>query len=303
MEIGFAHKIVAHIAGAIESGDTQISIIETFVYSEALTNVADHIYLMLRGPIYRELVKVDISASSWGNYLTVARGQGGTSARAWPLGTVLYATTHEDHFNAIIQSGENRIVDYNPNEILSPLFAGEKIYQSGPSGCERWWVSYNGTDAYWSLITGAPCSEEAYEDIGWTYEILRPGPVWEVKFADCWEQNAAQPYGVWNAGRQSWDAEAYNAIADWLSITPIGTWATDYEPDAVRVTTLYDAVSWSFTMWFGTHAVNFSGVGPNETITFGTSVQTWGWITGMRILFVLPRADRYITNIEFRIPA
>jgi hypothetical protein len=169
--ISLPQKATTHLLYAIAPSDTQISI-RINEFDQILSYDGD-VYLMLRGPVYRELVKVDQSLSSWGNYLKIARGQGGTQARAWPRGALLFATTHEDHYNSILQAGESRTIDYNPNQILSPLYAGEKIYQSGPSGCERWWKSFNAVNPYWDIITGDPCAAEEYTDIGWTYDLLK----------------------------------------------------------------------------------------------------------------------------------
>jgi photosystem II stability/assembly factor-like uncharacterized protein len=113
--------------------------------------------------------------------LTVARGQGGTSAKSWKTGALIFASTHADHYNSIIQAGACRTITYNPNEVLSPLYAGEKVYQNSPAGCERWWKSFNGSDPYWDIITGAKCGAENYEDIGWDYELLLLGDPWSEK--------------------------------------------------------------------------------------------------------------------------
>ncbi len=142
MTIGLGHKVVAHLFEAITLSATECKTFRN-EYGQ-IFEAPDDVYLMLRGPVNRELIKIDLSASQWGNYLTIARGQGGTTAYAWPVGTMMFATTHEDHYNSIIQRGANRTIDYNPNTILSPLYAGEEIYQSGPAGCERWWKSFNG---------------------------------------------------------------------------------------------------------------------------------------------------------------
>lgn len=170
--IGFTHKAVAHLAAAIGTSDTTIAVHLT-EWESIFRAPEDSVYLMLRGPVNRELIKVDLSSSVWGEYLTIARGQGGTSAVAWPVGSMMFATTSADFYNEIEQRGANRIIDYNPNQVLTPLFAGEKVYQNSPAGCERWWKSFNGVDAYWDLISGTPCGTEAYEDVGWDYDILK----------------------------------------------------------------------------------------------------------------------------------
>lgn len=203
MSIGFAHKAVGHLAQAIGSSDTTIAL-QQMEYEPVLSAQGDDVYLMLRGPVNRELVKVDLSASVWGSYLSVARGQGGTSAVAWPVGSMLFATTHEDHYNSIIQAGQNRTIDYNPNETLTPLYAGEKIYQSGPAGCERWWKSFDDTNLYWDIITGSPCANEAYFDIGWTYPILK---------SSLSEQTVTYFWDAYNAGSGTpWPTNPSNMI-------------------------------------------------------------------------------------------
>ena len=181
MTIGFTHKAMAHLTAAITASALTISI-QAAEYNEVLSAQGDDLYLMLRGPVNRELIKVDLSTSIWGQVLNIERGQGGTIAAAWPQGSMLFATTHEDHYNSIMQAGAQRTIDYNPNEILSPLYAGEKIYQSGPAGCERWWKSFNAVNPYLDIVTGAPCGTEVYKSIGWTYDLLSLGDPWQMAF-------------------------------------------------------------------------------------------------------------------------
>ena len=95
MTIGLTHKAVAHLAAAIGVSDTQL-VVGPSEYEPILSADGDSIYLLIRGPVNRELVKVSLQASEWGSYLTVERGQGGTTAVTWPLGSMLFATTHED---------------------------------------------------------------------------------------------------------------------------------------------------------------------------------------------------------------
>ena len=302
MPTGFTHKAVAHLTAAILAADVQCQIYLN-EYDQVLA-AYDDVYLMLRGPVYRELVKVDLSASKWGEYLTVARGQGGTSARTWPVGTLLFSTTHADHYNSIVQRGASRTIDYNPNQILAPLYAGEKIYQNGPAGCERWWKSFNGSDAYWDLITGAACSAESYEDVGFDYPLLIPGETWEVKLDNTfWQQSATEPYGVWNGAQNRWEAQFYDGLWNWISIVPATTWNVNYEPDALRITSPYGP-SQGFNVYilFGTHLSNIGQKRSGDIITYGTSIQTYGWISGIRILFSSMWSNPYLTNIEFRIP-
>jgi photosystem II stability/assembly factor-like uncharacterized protein len=179
MAIGLSHKATAHLLVAIGTTTTQL-VIDAQAFESFIRVPGDSIYAILRDPINRELVKIDVAGST-SPILTVTRGQGGSTPSAFKVGALLFASTHADHYNSIIQAGSARIVDYNPNEILSPLYAGEEIYQTGPAGCERWWKSYNGVDAYWDIITGVACGAEVYTDIGWSYEILMAGDPWTEK--------------------------------------------------------------------------------------------------------------------------
>jgi photosystem II stability/assembly factor-like uncharacterized protein len=180
MTIGFAHKAIGHLLAAVGTSDTELKV-DSQVFESFIRIPGDDKYAILRDPVNREIVKIDIAGST-SPILTVARGQGGTSAKSWKTGALIFASTHADHYNSIIQAGAYRTIDYNPNEILSPLYAGEKVYQNSPAGCERWWKSFNGADPYWDIITGDPCGSEVYKDIGWDYDLLMPGDPWSMAY-------------------------------------------------------------------------------------------------------------------------
>lgn len=179
MTISFSHKAIGHLVEPATDSDVWMKVSPQVF--ESFVRPGGNVYALIRGAINREVVKIDVSASI-NEMLKVARGQGGTTANAWPAGALLFNSTNEDHYNAIIQLGENRTIDYNPNEILAPLYAGEKIYQNAPAGCERWWKAFNGVNPYWDIITGEPCGEENYKDIGWTYDLLIPADPWQKAF-------------------------------------------------------------------------------------------------------------------------
>lgn len=178
MTISFSNKAIGHLLEAVTDSDVWMKVSPQVF--ESFVRPGGNVYALVRGPINREIVKIDASGSLNEN-LKVTRGQGGTTANAWPMGALLFNSTNEDHYNAIIQLGESRVIDYNPNEILAPLYAGEKVYQNGPAGCERWWISFNAVNPYWDIFTGAPCGAEFYEDIGWTYDLLILGDPWSEK--------------------------------------------------------------------------------------------------------------------------
>jgi hypothetical protein len=230
MTISFSHKAIGHILEAVDDSDVWMKVSPQVF--ESFVRPGGDVYALIRGPVNREIVKIDASGSLNEN-LKVDRGQGGTSANAWPLGALLFNSTNEDHYNSIIQRGENRVIDYNPNQVLSPLYAGEKIYQDSPAGCERWWVSFNGTDPYWDIFTGQACGDEYYQDIGWDYDLLLPVPGWSG-----WLDVTGPSY--WTLVLGNWDGSKYTTeftdpYYD-LRLEPDGTWHANQEPTKIRVT-------------------------------------------------------------------
>jgi 6-phosphogluconolactonase (cycloisomerase 2 family) len=133
-----------------------------------------YMLVVLRGPIDREIVKIDIAASvdnEVDKYLTVERGQGGTGSQAWPAGTLIFLSTTADHYGDLLQPDATRQIDFNPNGALAPNYAGEKVFQY--AGCKiRWFMSFNAVDPYWALIAGEPCPNEVW--------LQPPGFDWPV---------------------------------------------------------------------------------------------------------------------------
>ncbi len=231
MSISITHKGLGHLVEAVNSSNHYLRL--TPGDAQAFTAVnGDYIYAMLRGVLQREIVRIDVAASQLANgLLTVARGQGGTTAQAWPAGTLVLASTNADHYNSLLQLGVYRTIDYNPNEVLTPAYRGEKVYQNGPAGCERWWKAYNGTDPYWDIITGMPCSGEIYQDIGWDYSLLVSGtPV-------CWEKHTDDTQWSAISGWGSWDGAKWVSTSSYLYLDPpLGEWATGFRPLRMRLT-------------------------------------------------------------------
>lgn len=295
MRIGISHKAVAHLATAIADDATMIAVHPTEYEPILSAAPGDFVYLLIRGPANRELVKVTVDWAAWGGYLTIARGQGGTTARAWPAGSMLFATTHADHFNSIIQSGA-RTIDYNPNSILAPLYAGEKIYQSGPAGCERWWQSYNGVDSYWSLITGAPCGAESYGDEGFDWPILT-GPSWDDSHFDDtnWELEFTG-YGSWTG--VYWDSVDVSSNLR-VYLKALDAWNVGYEPTKVRLTIGGDDTSLKFNMKFGTQVHVMDTVYKNlEELDIDPAWYTDGPLSVIQ-LYQFNAWKFWLTKIEF----
>jgi len=92
----------------------------------------------------REIVKVTGISGRW---LTISRGQQSTTARSWPIGTLIEQRPTADDMSDIIQREGFRTVSYDPNGVLIAQYPGEKIYERG-----KWWKNISGTT--WQLIAG-----------------------------------------------------------------------------------------------------------------------------------------------------
>lgn len=100
-----------------------------------------------------EIVK--ITAIS-GNVFTIVRSQEGTSNVAWPVGSVIVQRLTAGNLDTFFQKGSNRTFPYNPNGLLTALYPGEKVYQTGAESCElKWWINITGTT--WALLAGDLC--------------------------------------------------------------------------------------------------------------------------------------------------
>jgi 6-phosphogluconolactonase (cycloisomerase 2 family) len=154
-ETVFPELAYCRIRGGISATDTDIPIYpgdasnllpawtSGQVFYMTITDAENHI----------EVVKVtDIKLKS----LTVERGQDSTVARQWYDGAMMTPRLNAALLDASLQQETERQVAFNPNGVLTPLYRGEKVFQSGPSDCEkRWFKSVEGTK--WRLIAGAAC--------------------------------------------------------------------------------------------------------------------------------------------------
>ncbi len=106
-----------------------------------------------------------------GPTLTVERGQGGTSARAWEVGSLIACRVTAENANRWLQKGNNREGAYNPNYVLTGAYTGEKYYQTGPDAAQRrWWINVTGDK--WRLLTGDIFGSEYYDSWGWVFAPL-----------------------------------------------------------------------------------------------------------------------------------
>jgi len=258
----------------------------------------------------REIVKVTAIS---GSQLTITRGQGGTDARAWPVGSLIEQRPTKDDMAAFIQPAAFRTVAYNPNGVISATYPGEKVYQTDAGACKkRWWK--NVTSNLWQLIAGTICDGEIVDTDpeSPTYGYIIKG--WTAYFDNtCW-----QPFG----GLGSWDGSEWDA--SWhaagggfyeLVLEEIGTWAVSLgEPSQMRLT--FTGASYldinavytsdmdnlgNYTCWHGdtiqsgeAFALNWTGkTGHIDRLLTNTGTINTGTCTGN------PHDNYSITNIEF----
>lgn len=135
-----------------------------------------------------EIVKV-ISLDE--NILSVNRGQGGTTARAWRAGTILAGRLIAEHLDRFIQKGIYRSGAYNPNGVLTGAYTGEKFYQTGPANEQkRWWQ--NTVSSKWRLLSGSMILEESLDEDEYVLHIPK------------WQDYSDESY--WTPTDCTWDA-------------------------------------------------------------------------------------------------
>lgn len=223
----FNNKGFSHLTASIGVFETELRVAwndyQNFIVPDA--DSGDLIYAILRDPVDREIVAIDIFNSVDGlndKYLKVIRAQGGSSAKAWPSGTLLFLSTHADHYEALFQPDSARQIDFNPNGVLSPNYAGEKILQY--TGCEiRWWMSFDAVNPYWQLIAGEPCDGEFFVDPGWGFKVWVPagclGGTGEV--IEMWEGGVGIPGACfWGAGIHPDTGNPLPGKGDWNAGIP-----------------------------------------------------------------------------------
>jgi hypothetical protein len=184
----FSNKAISRLQLRASATDTELRIawqdFENFNPIEA--GVDDFMYVVLRDPVHREIVKIDLQNNydtQADKFLKVVRGQAGTAAQAWPAGTLIFLCTVAEHYETLLQPDATRQIGFNPNGTLSPLYQGEKILQY--TGCKvRWWQSFDAINPYWQLIAGEPCSGEEFLDPGWGFKVWMLGVQGDFELKD-----------------------------------------------------------------------------------------------------------------------
>jgi len=156
---GFSNVPYAILEQAVTNTDAMIRLITGGVsrFVPGWRETGRSIYLTLTDPSHHiEIVKV---TRIYGDVFTVERGQDGTTARAWPVGSIVCQRGPSTDINMFLQKGVYRSSGVNPNSTVIGTFSGEKIYQTGPSDCEkRWFTNNHGT--FWDLHAGVACPSD-----------------------------------------------------------------------------------------------------------------------------------------------
>ena len=217
----YSNKLYAHLTEAISNSATSLSF-----YPEEITNLlagwqtGSWLYLCIVDPTGAlEIVKMTALV---GSTLTVARGQGGTTARAWAAGSLVASRVTAEYLDRFLQRGVNRSGAYNPNDVLTGEYTGEKYYQTGPDALQRrWWMSTTGDK--WRLLTGAAFTYETADGSGY---LIYTEP-WVAYFDDAiWSPNM----GSWDDPNQEWDSTGAQILL--FDILP---WVTGFRPTKCRI--------------------------------------------------------------------
>lgn len=205
----YSNKFYAHLTAAISASATTLSFYPGEITSLlAGWQAGSWLYLCIMDLTgSREIIKV---TGLSGSTLTIERGQGGTTARVWGVGSLVSSRVTAEYLDRFLQKGVNRSGAYNPNTVLTGEFTGEKYYQTGPDATQRrWWM--NTTGDKWRLLTGDIYGFEWTDVDGY---ILTP--------------NSVHSFGG-SSGSAIQDNDQYTPYTDtWASKTDIPTPARMY---------------------------------------------------------------------------
>lgn len=120
MTVGFKNITKCQIKSKISASDTTILLENTADYVPFISSPGDYVYAVLQDQYHKEIVKIDVSASSiYG--LTVGRGQESTTARIWNRGSLFYQDLTADSLDLLRQKEVFRTLTYNPNGITAQI--------------------------------------------------------------------------------------------------------------------------------------------------------------------------------------
>ncbi len=211
----------SELAGAITANATSIPI-KTNDYLRFLssTTAGEYYYLTIRTTSNYEYVKVDVANSSVANGLAVTRAQGGSSARAWKAGTLIYASLIAEVLENYQQKGY-RTYAGDPSGNVTPLRIGEKILDSTNGA---WFKSVGTTVNDWGGMTWKSYAWEEHFDFeandGWT----------ELNGGD----------DMWDEVNNEWfpiaDGSVPAPYTKWVYLKPHGGWEVGFTGEQIRMT-------------------------------------------------------------------
>ena len=167
----------------------------------------------------REIVKVTAISD---HTFTIVRGQDSSTARAWPIGTMIAQRPVAANYDRFIQK-TFRTVTYNPNGVVTGAWDGEKIYDSVSL---TWWINISGT--IWKALTAS--DPVGYIFSGFTTAYTQSTDQYNA-LADSWTNMTDMPSPARiDIGALSISAKGYSCGGN---ITPIAYLQdTDqYDPD------------------------------------------------------------------------
>lgn len=150
-EHGFNNLAYSNTAQKISATDLTIPLIPLGGASFSGWDPGKELYLTLTNANKDiEIVKVtDIFNDS----LIVERGQDGTTAQAWEMGTIICQRGVAADFSGFLQKGVFRTDAVNPNGVYQVNYPGERFYQAGTTECtKRWFIGVEGT--IWNVLAG-----------------------------------------------------------------------------------------------------------------------------------------------------
>ena len=184
--------------------------------------------------------------------LTVERGQGGTTARAFPMGSVVASRLVAEHLAQFLQKGVHRSGDYNPNGTLTGLYPGEKFYQTGPAvEQKRWWI--NADTNRWRLLAGSLFPGESMDEDGFIFEM----PNW-VDYSN--PQYWVPTRMVWDGDNQWWITDFNSTPEMQVNTYPPGGgpyWYSNFRPSEMMIMVMNQASLLGFAIIdAGEHVLN-----------------------------------------------
>lgn len=225
MSLIWSETATSKILGDISINDTIIPIqkndYKRFLISETS---GEDMCATIRSANNYEYIKIDVASSTTGG-LSATRGQGGSSARAWKSGSLVYASLPSEAYESFTQQAY-RTYAGDPTANITPDYVGEKLYDSTN---HVWYKSKSVLTSSWVLIAGTPitCS---WTDI-WFTDVVSDPYDWDFSYP------GLQNYGTLEGGGEGPPLYAASQFADGahriaISVGSTGAWMDNQTNDS-----------------------------------------------------------------------